>query len=51
MARAEAYLHAKFHLDPFNFLATIYTDVIDRQTDRTDKQDRRTDNGLIANRF
>ena len=41
MARAEAYLHAKFHLDPSNRLATIgYTNVTDRQDrqDRTDKQ-------------
>ena len=38
MARAEAYLHAKFHLDPSNRLATIHQR--HRQTDRTD---RRTD--------
>jgi len=41
MARAEAYLHAKFHLDPSNRLATQYTNVTDRQADRTD-------NGPIA---
>jgi len=42
MARAEAYLHAKFHLDPSNRLATIHRRY--RQTDRTDRQDRqRTD--------
>jgi len=29
--RAEAYLHAKFHLDPSNRLATVYTNVTDRQ--------------------
>ena len=32
MARAEAYLHAKFHLDPSNRLATIHQR--HRQTDR-----------------
>ena len=32
MARAEAYLHAKFHLDPYNCLATIQQR--HRQTDR-----------------
>jgi len=47
MARAEAYLNAKFHLDPSNRLVTIYTNV----TDRTGQQDRQTDrtvNSLIA---
>ena len=39
---AEAYLHAKFHLDPSNRLATLH----ERLT-QTDRQDR-TDNGLIA---
>ena len=39
MARAEAYLQAKFHLDPSNHLATIHqryrqTGQTDRQTDR-----------------
>jgi len=38
---AEAYLHAKFHLDPSNRLATIH------QRHRQDRQDR-IDNGLIA---
>jgi len=33
MARAEAFLHAKFHLDPSNRLATIHQRY--RQTDRT----------------
>jgi len=35
MARAEVYLHAKFHLDPSNCLATVY------QRHRQDRQDRR----------
>jgi len=43
--RAEAYLHAKFHLDPSNRLATIYQR--HRQDRQTDRQDR-TDNGPIA---
>ena len=34
MARAEAYLHAKFHLHPSNRLATDRTDTQDRQTNR-----------------
>jgi len=38
-ARAAAYLHAKFHLDPSNRLATIH---------QLHRQDRQTDNGLIA---
>jgi len=39
---AEAYLHAKFHLDPSNRLATVHERY--RQTDRTDRRDRqRTD--------
>jgi len=50
VARAEAYLHAKFHLDPSNRLATVHERY--RQTDRTDRTDRQTDrqtdNGLIA---
>jgi len=42
VARAEAYLHAKFHLDPFNRLATVHERY--RQTDRqTDRTDRTTD--------
>jgi len=40
VARAEAYLCAKFHLNPSNFWPQ-YTNV-------TDRQDRQTDNGLIA---
>jgi len=31
---AEAYLHAKFHLDPSNCLATIHQRYTDRQRDR-----------------
>ena len=40
MAVAEAYLHAKFHLDPFNCLATIHQRYreLDRQIDMTDRQ-------------
>jgi len=42
VARAEAYLHAKFHLDPSNRLATIHQchrqDRTDRQTERQDRQ-------------
>jgi len=44
--QAEAYLHAKFHLDPFNRLATIHQRY--RQTERQTGQDRQTDSGLIA---
>jgi len=36
MARAEAYLHATFHLDPSNSLATIHQRY--RQTGQTDRQ-------------
>ena len=38
---AEAYLHAKFRLDPSNRLAIVY------ERHRQDRQDR-TDNGPIA---
>jgi len=39
VARAEAYLRAKFHLDPSNRLVTVHEHY--RQTDRqTDRQDR-----------
>jgi len=53
VARAEAYLLAKFHLDPSNRLATIHQRHRQtgqgRQTDRrTDRQTDRTDNGSIA---
>ena len=47
MARAEAYLHAKFHLDPSNRLA-MCTNVADRTVRQTDRQTDRTYNGLIA---
>jgi len=40
VARAETYLLAKFHLDPFNRLATI------RQRYRQDRHDRQTDRQL-----
>ena len=42
MSRAEAYRHAKFHIDPSNRLATVHER--HRQTGQTDRQDRqRTD--------
>jgi len=41
VARAAAYLHDKFHLDPSNHLATIHHRYRDRQTGQTD-------NGPIA---
>ena len=41
VARAETYLHAKFHLDPYNRLATIHQ--CHRQTGQTGQ-----DNGPIA---
>jgi len=40
MARAKAYLRAKFHLDPFNRLATVHER---HRQDRTDRQ--RSDSG------
>ena len=43
VAWAEAYLHAKFHIDASNRLAIIHQRY--RQTGQTDRQ---TDNGLIA---
>jgi len=46
VARAEAYLHAKFHLDPSNRLATV--DERYRQTDRQTDRQNRQDNGPIA---
>jgi len=46
VARAEAYLHAKFHLDPSNRLATVHERY--RQTDRQTDRTGRTDNGPIA---
>ena len=44
---AEAYLRAKFHLDPSNRLATIYTNITDRHDIQAGQTDR-TDNGPIA---
>jgi len=41
VARAEAYMRAKFHLDPSNRLATVHER--HRQTDRPDRTDRQTD--------
>ena len=40
MARAEAYLHAKFHLDPSNRLATVHErhSQTDRETGQTDRK-------------
>jgi len=49
VARSEAYLHAKFHLDPSNRLATVHERYRQDRQDRTDRQtDRQTDNGVIA---
>jgi len=49
VARAEAYLHAKFHIEPSNRLATIHQRYRQDITDRTDRQtDRQTDNGPVA---
>jgi len=39
--QADAYLRAKFHLDPSKRLSTIHQR--HRQTDRTDRQERQTD--------
>ena len=41
-----SYLHAKFHLDPSNRLATVHERY--KPTRQTDRQDRQTDNRLIA---
>jgi len=41
VARAKAYLHAKFHLDPSNRLATIHKRY--RETDRTGQTGQRSD--------
>ena len=49
VARAEAYRHAKFHLDPSNRLAAIHRRYRQTRQNRTDRQtDRQTDNGPIA---
>ena len=45
MARAEAYLHAKFHLDPSNRLTTVH------ERHRQDRQSVQTDNRHRVNRF
>ena len=45
--RREAYLHAKFYLDPSNSLATLHERNGQDRQDR-DRQDRQTDNGPIA---
>ena len=47
MARDEAYLHAKFHLDPSNRLATVHERHRQDRQDTQDRQDRR-DNGPVA---
>jgi len=44
VARAEAYLHAKFHLDPSNRLVTVH------ERHRQDRTDRHTDNGYSIGR-
>jgi len=47
VTRAEAYLHAKFRLDPSNRWATIHQR--HRQTDRTDRQtDRQETDQTVA---
>jgi len=46
VARAEAYLHAKFHLDPSNRLAIVHQPY--GQTDKTDICPMLSDNGPIA---
>jgi len=50
VARDEAYLRAKFYLDPSNRLATVHERLRQTgQTGQTDRQtDRQTDNGLIT---
>jgi len=47
VARAEPYLHTKFHLDPSNGLAAVHERHRQDRTDRTNITDR-TDNNLIA---
>jgi len=47
VARAEAYLQAKFHLDPCNRLATVHQRHSHRQGTQTDTENRQ-DNGPIA---
>jgi len=43
MARIEVYLHAKFHLEPSNRLATIH-----QRHRQTERQTDRQDNGSTA---
>ena len=45
MARAEAYLHTKFHLDPSNRLATV------QERHRQTGQDRQRSDSITANGF
>jgi len=45
VARAEAYLHAKFHLDPSNHLATIHQR--HRQTGQTGQTDRQRTDSIV----
>jgi len=47
-ARAEAYLHAKFHFDPSDRLATAHQR--DRQTDRRDRQTGQRSDSIGRNR-
>jgi len=44
VAGAKAYLHAKYHLDPSNHLATIHRR--HRQTDKQDRTDRQWSDGI-----
>ena len=46
MARAEAYLHAKFHLDPSDRLATIHERYRPDRTGQTDRQDRQRSDSI-----
>ena len=48
VAGAKAYLHAKFHLDPSNCLATIHQRHRQDRTGQDRQTDRQQDNGLIA---
>ena len=41
VARPKAYLHAKFHIEPFDRLATVHQRY--RQTDRQDMTEQRSD--------
>jgi len=46
VAKAEAYLRAKFHLEPSNRLATVHQR--HRQIGQDRQTDRQTDNGLVV---